>query len=98
MAVLDEPILKRGPQIETSDSLVRFLVVPDERAPLVRLRLARSPILRERMSEGNWHILKWSNVRRMHAAKRADLSTLSPLLGLDPDVERGEDQMAMFAK
>ena len=34
MAALDEPILKRGPKIETSDTLVRFLVVPDERTPL----------------------------------------------------------------
>ncbi|MFV2063217.1 MAG: hypothetical protein ACC726_06850 [Chloroflexota bacterium] len=98
MAVLDEPILKRGPQIETSDSMVRFLVIPDERASLVRLRLARSPVLRERMSKDNWHILKWSNVHRLHAAERPDLAALGPLLGLDPDVERGADQMAMFAK
>jgi hypothetical protein len=98
MAVLDEPILKRGPQVETSESLVRFLVVPDERTPLLRLRLERSPLLREQMAQDNWHILKWSNVRRMHAATKADLAMLSPLLGLDPDVERGEDQMAMFSK
>ena len=96
MAALDEAILQRGPRIETTDALVRFLVVADERVPLVRLRLARSPILRARMEADNWHILTWSNVRRLHASKRASLAALGPLLGLDPDVERGEDQMAMF--
>jgi len=97
-AVLEEPVLKRGPQIETNDSIVRFLVVPDERAPLIRTRLARSPVLRARLEADNWHILKWSNLRRLHASPRAELSALGPLLGLDPDVERGEDQIAMFAR
>ncbi len=92
-AVLDEPVLNRGPRIETNDNIVRFLVVPDERTHLLRLRLERSPILRRRLEMDNWHILKWSNVRRLHASPRADLSVLSPLLGLDPEVERGEDQM-----
>lgn len=98
MAVLDEPVMRRGPRIETSDSLVRFLVVPDERAALIRLRLHRSPVLRARLEEHNWHILKWSNVRRLHALRRASLSALGPLLGLDPQVEHGDDQMAMFSK
>lgn len=97
-AALDEAILKRGPRIETSDQLVRFIVVPDERASLVRLRLARSPLLRARMEADNWHILTWSNVRRLHGSGRADLSSLGPLLGLDPVAERGDDQMAMFAR
>ena len=46
---LDEPVLKRGPRIETNDNIVRFLVVPDERTPLLRLRLERSPVLRRRL-------------------------------------------------
>ena len=97
-ASLDEAVMKRGPRIETNDNIVRFLVVPDERTPLLRLRLERSPVLRRRLEADNWHILKWSNVRRLHASPRADLTVLSPLLGLDPDVERGEDQMPMFSK
>ena len=96
-ASLDEPVMKRGPRIETNDNVVRFLVVPDERTPLLRARLERSPLLRARMDRDNWHILKWSHVRRLHAGPRADLAALSPLLGLDPEIERGEDQMAMFA-
>jgi hypothetical protein len=95
-AALDEPVMKRGPRIETNDAVVRFLVVPDERTPLLRWRLTRSPILRQRLEQDNWHILKWSNVRRLHASARASLAVLGPLLGLDPAVERAEDQIAMF--
>jgi hypothetical protein len=97
-AALDEAVLKRGPRIETTDNLVRFLVVPDERAPLLHLRLERSPVLRRRLEADNWHILKWSHVQRLGASPQADLSVLSPLLGLDPDVERGEDQLPIFEK
>lgn len=95
-AALDEAVLQRGPRIETNDSIVRFIVVPDERTPLVRLRLERSPVLRRRLDTDNWHILKWSNVRRLHASPSASLAALSPLLGLDPEIERGEEQTALF--
>jgi hypothetical protein len=98
MAALDEAVLRRGPRIETTDSLVRFIVVADERVPLLRLRLARSPVLRARLEQDNWHILKWSHVRRLHAARQVSLAALGPLLGLDPEVERGDDQMAMFSR
>jgi hypothetical protein len=96
MAAFDEPVMQRGPRIETSDSLVRFLVLPDERVPLARLRLERSPVLRARLEEDNWHILRWSSVRRLHAARRVSLASLGPLVGLDPEAEPGEDQMALF--
>ena len=96
MAALDEPLRRRGPRIDTTESLVRFLVVPDERGELIRLRLARSPLLRERLRADNWHILKWSNVRRLFESGRSDLAALSPFIGLDPPVERGDDQIPMF--
>jgi hypothetical protein len=97
MAALEEPVLVRGPAIDTTDAVVRFLVIPDERTGLVRLRLARSPLLQHQLRADNWHILKWSHVRRLHASGRTDLAALSPLLGLDPAIEQGDDQMALFA-
>jgi hypothetical protein len=96
MAALDEAVLRRGPRIDTTDALVRFLVVADERVPLLRLRLERSPLLRARLAADNWHILRWSNVRRLHASRRATLAALAPLLGVDPEVERSDDQLSMF--
>jgi hypothetical protein len=98
MAAFDEPVMRRGPRIETAESLVRFLVLPDERVPLARLRLERSPPLRQRIDEDNWHILRWSSVRRLHASRQASLASLAPLLGLDPEVEPREDQMALFSR
>jgi hypothetical protein len=95
-AMLAEPLLLRGPRIPTDSRLVRFLVIPDERAELVRLKLSRSPVLRRVVAEDNWHILKWSNVRRLHAAEEASLDALGPMLGLDPEVEREPEQMQMF--
>jgi hypothetical protein len=97
MAALDEPVRRRGPRIDTTDSIVRFLVIPDERVDLVRLRLGRSRLLRERLAEDNWHLLRWSNVRRLAASPRADLSVLGPLLGLDPPSGQREDQMPLFS-
>ena len=95
-AMLDEPVLRRGPRIESSETLVRFLVIPPERTELVRLKLARSPLLRARMEEDNWHILKADHLRRLHARDEADLESLGPMLGLDPEIEKQGEQLALF--
>jgi hypothetical protein len=95
-AMLAEPLLIRGAKVPTDEKLVRFLVIPDERVELVRLKLSRSPVLRRAMDEGNWHILRWSNVRRLHAAEEASLEALGPMLGLDPRVEQQPEQLPMF--
>ncbi len=96
-AMLGEPILKRGTRIPPNDQLVRFLVIPPERAELVRLKLARSPLLRQAMAEGNWHILKSDHLRRLYAREDASLDDLGPLLGLDPEIEQQGEQLALFA-
>lgn len=97
MAMLDEPIRRRGSLIPAADSIVRFLVIPPERVELVRLKLERSPLLRERMEEDNWHILRWDSVLRLHAGDQADLDALGPLLGLEPDIDRPGEQMGLFS-
>lgn len=95
-AMLAEPLLKRGPLIPTDEKLVRFLVIPPERGELVRIKLARSPVLREALQAGNWHILKSNHLRRLFAAEEADLELMAPLLGLDPEVERQPEQLPLF--
>jgi hypothetical protein len=95
-ALLTEPLLKRGPRIPASDTVVRFLVVPEERAELIRLKLARSPLLRRALDEGNWHILKSDHLRRLLAREEADLDMLGPMLGLDPEIEREAEQLPLF--
>jgi hypothetical protein len=95
-ALLTEPLLKRGPRIPANDTIVRFLVVPEERAELIRFKLAHSPLLRRALDEGNWHILKSDHLRRLVAREDADLDMLGPMLGLDPEVEREAEQLPLF--
>ena len=95
-ALLTEPLLKRGPRVPNADTVVRFLVVPEERAELVRFKLAHSPLLRRALEDQNWHILKSDHLRRLVAREDADLGMLGPMLGLDPEIERAAEQLALF--
>lgn len=95
-AMLGEPILKRGTAIPSGDTVVRFLVVPAARTELIRLKLARSPVLRERLDQDNWHILKAEHLRTLFAAESPTLDDLGPLLGLDPAAESLGGQLPLF--
>ncbi|MDQ3870897.1 MAG: hypothetical protein M3301_04680 [Chloroflexota bacterium] len=95
-AMLGEPLLRRGPQIRTDDSVVRFLVLPPERAELARFKLDRSPLLRQAVQLDNWHFLKQNHLRTLVAGEEASLENLAPYLGLDPDVEILGEQLSLF--
>ena len=71
--MLGEPVLRRGARIPTSDTVVRFLVIPPSATDLVRLKLDRSPLLRGRLEQDNWHILKADHLRRLVARDDAGL-------------------------
>jgi len=95
-AMLTEPVLRRGPRIPTDDHVVRFLVIAPERTELLRYKLAYSPLLRRTMEADNWHILKTDHLRTLVDGE-ADLGRLAPLLGLDPEIESGGEQLSLFA-
>ncbi|MBX3031115.1 MAG: hypothetical protein KF809_13285 [Chloroflexi bacterium] len=95
-AMLGEPVLRRGAAIPTTDTLVRFLVIPAARTELVRLKIERSPLLRERLEQDNWHILKAEHLRSLMASETPSLDDLAPLLGLDPPIERLGEQLPLF--
>jgi hypothetical protein len=95
-AMLGEPLLRRHARIGVDERYVRFLVVAPERTDLVRHKLDRSPLLRAAMEEHGWNLIKWDHLRTFLAAERPDLDDLEPLLGLDPVVERGGEQMPLF--
>ncbi|HEY7701300.1 MAG TPA: hypothetical protein VIB02_03235 [Candidatus Limnocylindrales bacterium] len=95
-AMLGEPLLRRHARIGTDERFVRFLVVAPERTDLIRHKLDRSPLLRAAIEEHGWNIIKWDHLRTFLAAERPDLDELEPLLGLDPVVERGGEQMPLF--
>ncbi|MGZ9159544.1 MAG: hypothetical protein ACXW4T_00145 [Candidatus Limnocylindrales bacterium] len=95
-AMLGEPLLRRHARIEPDDRLIRFLVIAPERTELVRHKLDRSPLLRSAMERGGWTIIKWDHLRTFLEAETPDLDDLEPLIGLDPVVERGGEQMPLF--
>jgi len=95
-AMLGEPLIRRHAHIPPDPSLVRFLVILPERTELVRYKLERSPLLRQAMDAGNWHILKANHLRAWAAHEEVSLADLEPLLGLDPIVERTGDQLPLF--
>ena len=73
-------------------------VLPPERTELARLKLDRSPWLRAEVSRQNWHFLKWSHLEALAARDGASLEWLEPVLGLDPLIERGGEQLTMFGE
>ncbi len=95
-AMVGETLLRRHARIPTTDQVVRFLVVAPERTELLRHKLARSPLLRRAMEDGNWHVMKWDHLRALAARDSMSLADLEPILGLDPEVERGGEQMPLF--
>jgi hypothetical protein len=95
-AMLGEPLLRRHARIGADERFVRFLVVAPERTDLIRHKLDRSPLLRAAIEEHGWNIVKWDHLRTFLAADRPDLADLEPLLGLDPVIERGGEQMPLF--
>jgi hypothetical protein len=95
-AMLGEPLLRRHARIPSDESIVRFLVIAPERTELVRYKLARSPLLRDAIETGNWHVIKSVHLRTFLARDPLDLGDLEPYLGLDPMVERRGEQMALF--
>jgi hypothetical protein len=97
-AMLGEPILRRGRRIPPGDDQVRLLVVPAERTELLRLKLDRSPWLREEMERQNWRILKWQHLDTLASRSGVRLDWLEPVLGLEPLIERGGEQLTMFGE
>ena len=97
-AMLGEAILRRGTLIPTSEQQARFLVIPAERAELLRLKLARSPWVRDEIERQNWHVLKWEHLATLAGRQGARMEWLEPVLGLDPLIERGGEQLTMFGE
>jgi hypothetical protein len=96
-AMLGETILRRHAAIPADDRLVRFVVVLPERAELVRYKIERSPLLRQVLERGDWHILKSDHLLEWAGREAPALADLEPLLGLDPGVERTGDQLSLFS-
>jgi hypothetical protein len=97
-AMVGEAVLRRGRQIPVGERQARFLVLPARRAELLRLKLERSPWLRAEVERQNWHVLKWEHLATLAGRQSARMEWLEPVLGLDPLIERGGEQLTMFGE
>jgi hypothetical protein len=97
-AMVGDAVLHRGRAIPVGEQQARFLVVPAERTELLRLKLQRSPWLRAEIERQNWHILKWQHLDTLVQRPGARIEWLEPVLGLDPLIERGGEQLTMFGE
>ncbi|MBA2631463.1 MAG: hypothetical protein H0U86_00435 [Chloroflexi bacterium] len=97
-AMAGEAVLRRGRVIPLGKDQARFLVIPAERGELLRLKLERSPWLRDELDRQNWHVLKWQHLDTLVAREGARIQWLEPVLGLDPLIERGGEQLTMFGE
>jgi len=95
-AMLGEPILVRHARYPADDKVVRFLVIPPERAELVQFKLARSPLLRKAVADRNWHFIKWNHLAEYAARAEATLGDLEPYLGLDAVADAVGEQLPLF--
>ncbi len=95
-AMLSEPILVRHARYPIDDKVVRFLVLPPERADLVKFKMARSPLLRRAIEERNWHFFKWNHLAAFAARPDLLLGDLEPYLGLDALADTVGEQLPLF--
>jgi hypothetical protein len=95
-AILSEPILVRHARYPIDDKVVRFIVLPAERAELVKFKMARSPLLRQAIEERNWHFLKWNHVAALATRPDLLLGDLEPYLGLDAVADTVGEQLPLF--
>jgi hypothetical protein len=82
-AMLGDAVLQRHARFPEDDRVVRFLVIPGERADLVRHKLAVSPLLRREFAARNWHVLRWDRLAEFVARNEVSLAALEPYVGLE---------------
>jgi hypothetical protein len=97
-AMLGEPILVRHARYPTDDKVVRFLVLPPERAKLAAYKIAGSPLLRRAVADRNWHFLKWNYLAELAAAEELSLDDLEPYVGLEAPADKAGEQLPMFGR
>jgi hypothetical protein len=95
-AMLGEPILVRHAHYPADDKVVRFLVLPPERARLAAYKLERSPLLRKAVADRNWHFLKWNHLAEYSTAEELTLDALEPFVGLVAAADKAGEQLPMF--
>lgn len=73
-----------------------LILIPDERASLLRLRLEASPLIRKRLMVSYWDFLKFGHLRSVAVQEEVDRHDLKKIVGLLPPIESAEAQLPLF--
>jgi hypothetical protein len=93
-ARLHQVLVTLGESIPDTERVFRFLVVPEERRDLIRLKFQRAPTLAGVAQARAWRLVKYAPLRAFAMQEQVDLNGLEPIIGLEPPVEQGGHQMA----
>ena len=92
-ARLHPTLVTLGEAIPDGERLFRFLVVPEERRDLIRLKFQRAPMLAGLAQQRAWRLVKYAPLRAFALQEQVDLNGLEPLIGLEPSVEQAGHQL-----
>jgi hypothetical protein len=82
--------------VEEGAKARHLILIPDERASLLRLRLEAFPLTQKRLRECGWDFVKFSHLRSMAAQEEVDRHDLKKIVGLLPPIESAEAQLPLF--
>lgn len=82
--------------VEEEPKARHLILIPDERASLLRLRLEGSPLIRKRLTESDWDFVKFGHLRSVAAQEEVDPHDLKKVVGLLPPIESAEAQLPLF--
>ena len=92
-ARLHPTLVTLGEAIPDADRLFRFLVVPEERRDLIRLKFQRAPTLAGVAQQRGWRLVKYAPLRAFALQEQVDLNGLESIIGLEPPVEQAGHQL-----
>lgn len=78
------------------ENTARYLVIPEARIALLRLKLRRSPIYGRVLQQGRWAIIRRPLLQALRKLPAVDIHALKQVVGLDPIMEQGEAQIPLF--
>ena len=78
------------------EGLSRYLIVPESRLALLRLKLRRSPIYGRILQQGSWDFLRQPYIQALLKAPQVDIHSLRQIVGLDPIIAQAEAQIPLF--
>jgi hypothetical protein len=73
-----------------------WIAIPRGCTELVMLRLRRSPVLADLAAKGAWTLVKAEAVQKLLAREEIERSDLEEIVGLEPLIEKGEQQLPLL--